>query len=137
MKPALLLGSWLQVLVIALAAFIPPTTIQAALGKLGAMGDSLTDEYWDSGVSTYAVNWTGVLVQYRGRDLGPTAAQAGNSPRGSPGNPGYKYNWALSGATSATLLSAGQHTGLQGQAASEGVLTAVLAIGSNDLKPTA
>ena len=39
-----------------LAAFILPTTLQAAPGKLGAMGDSLTDEYWDSGVATYATN---------------------------------------------------------------------------------
>src|ERR1035437_4113946 len=135
MKPALLLGSWLQVLVIALAAFIPPTTIQAALGKLGAMGDSLTDEYWDSGVSTYATNWPGLVVLYRGVNMGPTAAQAGTSTWGSPRNAGYKYNWALSGATSSTLLSEGQHTGLQGQAASDGVLTAVLAIGSNDFNP--
>ena len=55
MKPALLPGSWLQVLVIALAAFIPPATLQAAPVKLGAMGDSLTDEYWDSGVATYEI----------------------------------------------------------------------------------
>lgn len=136
MKPAWLPGSWLQILAIALAALIPPTTLQAALGKLGAMGDSLTDEYWDSGVSTYAVNWPGLVVLYRGVNMGPTAAQAGTSTWGSPRNAGYKYNWALSGATSATLLSAGQHTGLQGQAASEGVLTVVLAIGSNDFNPT-
>src|ERR1022692_1417562 len=135
MKPALLLGSWLQILAIALAAFIPPTTIEAALGKLGAMGDSLTDEYWDSGVSTYATNWPGLVVLYRGVNMGPTAAQVGTNTWGSPRNTGYKYNWALSGATSATLLSEGQDTGLQGQAASDGVLTAVLAIGSNDFNP--
>jgi hypothetical protein len=62
MKPAWLAGSWLEVLAIALAALIPPTTLQAALGRLGAKGDSLTDEYWDSGVSTYATNWPGLLV---------------------------------------------------------------------------
>ena len=136
MKPALLLGSWLQILVIALAAFIPPTTIEAALGKLGAMGDSLTDEYWDSGVSSYATNWPGLVVLYRGVNMGPTAAQAGTNTWGSPRNAGYKYNWALSGADSSTLLSEGQHTGLQGHAASDGVLTAVLAIGSNDFNPS-
>src|ERR1039457_1848856 len=86
MKPALLLGSWLQILVIALAAFIPPTTIEAALGKLGAMGDSLTDEYWDSGVSSYATNWPGLVVLYRGVNMGPTAAQAGTNTWGSPRN---------------------------------------------------
>ena len=135
MKPALLPVSWLQVVVIALAAFIPPTNTQAALGRLGALGDSLTDEYWDSGVATYATNWPGLVVLYRGVNMGPTAAQAGTNTWGSPRNVGYKYNWALSGATSSTLLSEGQHTGLQGQAASDGVLTAVLAIGSNDFNP--
>jgi lysophospholipase L1-like esterase len=135
MKTALLSSLWLQVLVIALAAFIPPTTIQAALGKLGAMGDSLTDEYWDSGVSTYATNWPDLVALHRAVNMGPTAAQAGTNTWGSPRNAGYKYNWALSGATSATLLSEGQATGLQGQAASDGVLTAVLEIGSNDFNP--
>ena len=135
MKPAPLPGSWLLVLAIALAAFIPPTTLQAAVGKLGAMGDSLTDEYWDSGVATYATNWLGLVVMYRGVNMGPTAAQAGTNTWGSPRNAGYKYNWALSGANSTTLLSEGQHTGLAGQAASDEVLTAVLAIGSNDFNP--
>jgi lysophospholipase L1-like esterase len=135
MKTAWLSSSGLQVLVVALAAFTPPTTIQAALGKLGAMGDSLTDEYWDSGVSTYATNWPDLVVLHRGVNMGPAAAQAGTNTWGSPRNAGYKYNWALSGATSATLLSEGQATGLQGQAASDGVLTAVLEIGSNDFNP--
>src|ERR1035438_8055933 len=94
MKPALLPGSWLQALVIALAAIIPPTTLQAAPVKLGAMGDSLTDEYWDSGVATYATNWPGLVVLYRGVNMGPTAVQAGTNTWGSPRNAGYKYNWA-------------------------------------------
>src|ERR1017187_8565741 len=135
MKPARLPGSWRTILLMVLAAFILPTTLQAAPGKLGAMGDSLTDEYWDSGVATYATNWPGLVVLYRGVNMGPTAAQAGIGTWGSPRNAGYKYNWALSGADSSTLLSEGQDTGLQGQAASDGVLTAVLAIGSNDFNP--
>ncbi len=135
MKRKLLFGPWLPALIIALATLIPSISVQAALGKLGAMGDSLTDEYWDSGVSTYATNWPGLLVLFRGVDMGPTAAQAGTNTWGSPRNAGYEYNWALSGATSATLLSEGQDTGLAGQAGSDGVLTAVLAIGSNDFNP--
>src|SRR5947207_6544709 len=95
-------------------AIVLPAPVFAALGKLGAMGDSLTDEYWDSGVSAYATNWTGLLVNYRGVDMGRTAAQAGTNSWGSPRNAGYKYNWALSGANSSTLLSQGQHTGLAG-----------------------
>jgi len=122
-------------LFIGLAVWAPAPKSQAALGKLGAMGDSLTDEYWDSGVATDATNWPGLLVGFRGVDMGPTAAQAGTNSWGSPRNAGYKFNWALSGATSGSLLSDGQHTGLRAQAASDGVLSAVLAIGSNDFNP--
>lgn len=118
-----------------LAGLVAPASASAAFARLGAMGDSLTDEYWDSGVSTYATNWAELLVRYRGIDMGPTAAQAGTNSWGSPRNTGFKYNWALSGADSSTLLSEGQHTGLRGQAGSDGVLNAVLAIGSNDFNP--
>jgi lysophospholipase L1-like esterase len=109
----------------------------AALGKLGAMGDSLTDEYWDSGVSTYASNWVSILVQFRGVNMGPTAAQAGTNSWGSPRNGGCEFNWALSGATSAELLTEGQQTGLAGQASSNGVSSGVLDIGANDFNPAA
>ncbi len=109
----------------------------AAMGRLGAMGDSLTDEYWDSGVSTYASNWVSILVQFRGIDMGPTAAQAGTNTWGSPRNEGYEYNWALSGATSAELLTEGQQTGLAGQANSNSVTSGVLDIGANDFNPAA
>jgi lysophospholipase L1-like esterase len=107
----------------------------AALGKLGAMGDSLTDEYWDDGVSSYATNWAQLVVVFRGIDMGPTAAQAGTNTWGSPRNAGYKYNWARGGATTTTLLSQGQHTGLKSQVSSEGVSSGVLAIGPNDFGP--
>jgi lysophospholipase L1-like esterase len=99
------------------------------------MGDSLTDEYWDSGVSTYASNWVSVLVQFRGIDMGPTAAQAGTNSWGSPRNAGYEFNWALSGATSTDLLAEGQPAGLAAQASSDNVSNAVLDIGSNDFNP--
>jgi lysophospholipase L1-like esterase len=112
-----------------------PCLGRAAFGKLGAMGDSLTDEYWDSGVASFATNWPGLFVMFRGVNMGPTAAQAGTNSWGSPRNVGYKYNWALTGANSGTLLSEGQHTGLRGQALSEGVQDAVLEIGANDFNP--
>src|SRR5439155_9640247 len=105
---------------IALAMIVPATAF-ASLGKLGAMGDSLSDEYWDSGVSTYATNWAQLVVVYRGVDMGPTAAQAGTGTWGEPRNAGFKYNWARSGADSSTLLTQGQHTGLRGQVSSDGV----------------
>jgi lysophospholipase L1-like esterase len=116
-------------------AIVSSTTAWTAPGKLGAMGDSLTDEYWDSGVSTYATNWPDLVVKFRGIDMGPTAAQAGVGTWGSPRNAGYEYNWALSGATTASLLAEGQATGLLSQVSSEGVSNAVLAIGPNDFNP--
>src|SRR5438045_3798940 len=126
---------WSAGLLVAMSILLPASPALAALGKLGAMGDSLSDEYWDSGVSTYASNWASLVVTFRGVDMGPTAAQAGTNSWGAPRNIGYKYNWALTGATSATLLSSGQHTGLASQASSDGVSNAVLAIGPNDFNP--
>lgn len=128
--------SWAKRFLLVALAVIPPATAGAAFGRLGAMGDSLSDECWDSsGVSSYATNWTIQLVLFRGIDMGPTAAQAGTNSWGEPRNHGYKFNWARSGANSSTLLTQGQHTGLLGQVGSEGVSNAVLAIGSNDFDP--
>jgi hypothetical protein len=118
------------------ALYLLPLAAGASnLGKLGAMGDSLTDEYWDDSVSTYATNWLELLVHYRGVNAGPTAAQAGVGSWGSPRETGFKYNWALGGATTASLLTEGQHTGLSNQVGSEGISSAVLAIGPNDFNP--
>jgi lysophospholipase L1-like esterase len=124
-----------KLLYLVVLAIVPSMTAFGAMGKLGAMGDSLTDEYWDSGVATYASNWVSVLVQYRGINMGPTAAQAGTNSWGSPRNAGYEYNWALSGATSAELVTEGQQTGLAAQAGSLGVSNGVLDIGANDFNP--
>jgi lysophospholipase L1-like esterase len=124
-----------KLLFLAALTVVPSITAFGGLGKLGAMGDSLTDEYWDSGVATYASNWVSILVQFRGIDMGPTAAQAGTNSWGTPRNQGYEFNWALSGATSADLLAEGQDTGLAAQASSDGVSNAVLDIGANDFNP--
>ncbi|HEX3718019.1 MAG TPA: SGNH/GDSL hydrolase family protein [Verrucomicrobiae bacterium] len=126
---------WIKLFCLVALALIPSMAVRGALGKLGAMGDSLTDEYWDSGVSTYASNWVSILVQFRAINMGPTAAQAGMTTWGSPRDAGYEYNWAPSGATSAELLAEGQATGLAAQAGSDGVSNAVLDIGSNDFNP--
>jgi hypothetical protein len=83
------------------------------------------------------------LVEFRGVDMGPTAAAAG-APGGAWGEPrrtGYEYNWARYGADSTSLLSEGQHTGLAVQAGpvaagGRGVTHAVVAIGANDFSPT-
>src|SRR5438552_3121994 len=129
----------IKALLLSVAALLSSAPAWAALGKLGAMGDSLTDEYWDNGssaVSTYATNWPQLVVMFRGINMGPTAAQDGTNTWGKPRNAGYKYNWARSGATSSTLLAQGQHTGLSNQASSERISYAVLAIGPNDFNPS-
>ena len=113
-------------------SIIPSSYAEAALNKLGAMGESFTDEYWDSGASTFAINWVSQLVLFRGIDFGPTAAQAGVGTWGEPRRFGYEFNWARGSATSSTLLTQGQHTGCAGQFVSNGVSSAVLAIGFNN-----
>ncbi len=101
------------------------------------MGDSLSDEYAETGYGSYAENWVEQLELHAGIDLGPTASEAGE-PGGSWGEPrrsGYEYNWARSGASSDTLLSGGQHSGVAAQVVSDGLEYAVLAIGANDFHP--
>jgi hypothetical protein len=118
-------------------ALITLTSADGGVNRLGAMGDSLTDEYWEE-IAVYARNWFELLVDQRGLDAGPTAAEAGE-PGGTWGEPrraGYKHDWARSGADTNTLISGGQHTGLAAQVVPDGVGHVVLAIGSNDFNPT-
>jgi lysophospholipase L1-like esterase len=109
--------------------------------KIGAVGDSLTDEYFESsygGAGAYAQGWMQQLVQYRGLDAGPTAAAAGQ-PGGTwnaPRRTGYEYNWARFGADTGSAISTGQHTGLANQIAPKGIDYAVIEIGSNDFDNT-
>ncbi len=105
--------------------------------RLGAMGDSLTDEYAEETYS-YAQNWTMQLVAFRGVDMGPTAAaasQPGNS-WGEPRRTGYQFNWARYGDDSATAITNNQPTGLASQCTLGGVTHAVIEIGTNDFSPT-
>ncbi len=103
--------------------------------SLGAAGDSLTDEYAEETYS-YAMNWFQQLEQYRGVDAGPTASEAGQAGGtwGEPRRRFFKNDWARSGATSASLLSDGQHTGLASMASD--IENAVIAIGANDFSPS-
>jgi hypothetical protein len=113
-----------------------PALASGQITGLGAMGDSLTDEYREDDYP-YAYNWVEQLAIYRRVNFGPTAAEAGQ-PGGTWGEPrraGYEYNWARSGADSASLLSDGQHTGLAGLIGTGQVSHAVLAIGANDFFP--
>ena len=127
----------LRILGLGLAVLCMPCGVALAqIDRLGAVGDSLSDEYAEETYS-YAKNWTMQLVVNRGVNMGPTATGA-SQPGGTWGEPrrtGYQNNWARSGADSATLLSQGQHTGLASQAGAGGVTHAVLIIGANDFSP--
>ena len=68
------------------------SSIQAQIGALGVMGDSLSDEYFEEGYGTYATNWTEQLVAYRSINIGPTAAQA-SQPGGTWGMPRRTDGW--------------------------------------------
>jgi hypothetical protein len=116
------------------------------VGRVGAMGDSLTDEYAEE-TYDYAKNWAMLVVEGRGVRMGPTAEEAGR-PGGTWGEPrrtGFEANWARYGADSASALAEGQHTGLAGMVGTAGggggggeggVTHAVVAIGANDFAPT-
>lgn len=100
---------------------------------LGAMGDSLTDEYqYDSGTDE-AKNWYEQIVTYRSTDV--YGGVKSESARPAPRYEGYEYNWARVGATSSTLLSAGQDDGLAAQVDNGDVTHSVLLVGHNDFTP--
>jgi len=119
-----------------LAALVATPAAAQTLDRLGAIGDSLTDEYDDQVFGGYARNWLELLVEQRGVEVGPTAAQAGQ-PGGTWGEPrrtGYQDNWARSSADTDTAISQGQHTGLAGGVV-RGVTHAIVFIGNNDFRP--
>ncbi len=71
---------------------------------IGAIGDSLTDEYLGSGAITEtdlpALSWVQLLVQLRSIDFGPL--EMNPSVRGEPRSKGYEYNFARAGAAAAS-----------------------------------
>jgi lysophospholipase L1-like esterase len=114
----------------------PPPVAAQALDRLGAIGDSLSDEYDDQNFGGYARNWLELLAEVRNVDVGPTALEAGQ-PGGTWGEPrrtGYQENFARSSADTDTAITQGQHTGLANGAA-RGVTHAVVFIGNNDFRP--
>jgi len=95
---------------------------------IGVLGDSLSDEYAYNG-RAYAKNWVEQLVTYAGVDFGPLGNYS------SPRNHSYAYNWALSGATTSSMISTGQVSGLAAQIPVNGIDHVVIDIGSNDFIP--
>jgi hypothetical protein len=112
------------------------------IGRLGAIGDSLTDEYLEQSYGSYAESWTEILAELRGIDFGPTAADAGVGNWGEPRRQGFQDNWARFGDTvnvddndSTSAITRGQHTGLADGILNRGVTHAVVFLGGNDLSP--
>ncbi|HVU86435.1 MAG TPA: SGNH/GDSL hydrolase family protein [Pirellulales bacterium] len=103
-------------------------TADASQLTIGALGDSLTDEYAYNGRG-YAQNWVEQLVNYAGVNFGPLGSYA------APRNQGYAYNWARSGATSSSMISGGQVSGLAAQIPSAGIQYVTIDIGTNDFSP--
>ncbi len=118
---------------LALALLLSPATAARADFHHGidAMGSSTTEEYqFQGGPRATARNWVEILDATRGLNFGGFTAES----RGEPRNQGYAYDWGRVGATTAGLLSQGQHTGLAAQVASGEVTLAVLWIGTNDFR---
>ncbi|MEO1535910.1 MAG: SGNH/GDSL hydrolase family protein, partial [Planctomycetota bacterium] len=130
------------------AVLIPAATLAALplaaqpIGRMGVIGDSLSDEYQEQNYGAYAEGWTEILHELRGIDFGPTAADAGVGNWGEPRRTGFQDNWARFGDTvnvdnnvSTSAITRGQHTGLADGILNRGVTHAVVFIGGNDLSP--
>ncbi len=99
------------------------------------MGDSNSDEYRadDARGGKYAVvtlNWMEQLVLRRGLNFGQWGTW------GDTRRTGYEYNWAISGATTSSMLEQGQATGLAKQVAEGKVSIVFLWIGYDDFSLT-
>jgi hypothetical protein len=126
-------------LFVLVAAALVASASAADVARLGALGDSLTDEYAEEGYGAYARSWTELLVEERGVEMGLTAAAAGQ-PGGSWGEPrrtGFEDNWARFGITTDGSIAAGAPAGLAAGVATRGVSHAVLFLGGNDFSPWA
>ncbi len=99
--------------------------LMSAALKVGALGDSYTDEYqfYAPNRST-ARNYIEQLAGDRQIDFGAFTA----TPRALPRNGGFANNWALSGDTSADMIADGQVSGLAAQISAGKVRTALVFI---------
>lgn len=108
-----------------------PGTSFAELTGLAIIADSTADEYradnsrgGEFGNVTF--NWVELLARQRGLNLGEWGERA------EPRRGGYEFNWARSGATSATMIDDGQHTGVAEQIRAGQVSHVIIQIGIND-----
>jgi phospholipase/lecithinase/hemolysin len=102
---------------------------------IGIMGDSNSDEYRANDArggefSDTTLNWMEQLVLNRHLNFGEWGKWS------EPRRTGYEYNWARTGATAASLIEEGQHTGLAQQVEDGNVSIVFLWIGDNDFHLT-
>lgn len=106
-------------------------SVAPGIDGIGVLGDSYSDEYqFYAPNRVTAANWVEQLADDSNVSFGPFSA---TDPAG-PLNEGFGYNWALSGATSSSMIAGGQHLGVAQQAASGDVDLAVMFIGGNDFR---
>ena len=114
---------WVAVLIVAFGAGINRS--DANLVRIGALGDSLTDEYSQSGYSP-GRNWVDILNATRQSEFDFGSFGSRPEPRRS----GYEHVWARAGATSTDLVR-DQLPGL-----TEQMLDYVfVSVGPNDFSP--
>lgn len=121
----------------ALSTPVQPAAAQPTNVRLGAMGDSLTDEYLEQPYGAYARSWTQLLVAHRGISMGPTAADAGVGYWGEPRRSGFEDNWARYASTTDGAIVEGQAHGVATGFEHRGTTHAVIFIGGNDFSPWA
>ncbi len=120
-------------LVLLVLLFVVQVRAQPPL-RIGIIGDSSSDEYrgTDNRGGAYAsvtFNWLELLVRYRAVDAGVWGSYS------EPRRVGYANNWSRTAATTATMLSTGQHTGLAAQVDAGAIDAVIVWIGSNDFAP--
>lgn len=114
---------------VAAARALPSTSnTPEALGPVGALGDSYTDEYrFYPPDRSVARNWVEILHATRQVSFGPFSLKG----RGEPRDQGFAYNWARSGATSSDMVR-NQLPGLARQVAEGKIRYASILIGGDD-----
>lgn len=84
------------------AAALPASSTALAQVKVGAMGDSFSDEY--SALGGGLRNWVDLLVVSGRADFGAFANFPSSDPRNTGGAGSYTYNYAKGGATTTSAL---------------------------------
>ncbi|MDB5348941.1 MAG: phospholipase/lecithinase/hemolysin [Planctomycetota bacterium] len=96
---------------------------------IGILGDSISDEYrFYAPDRVTARNWVEILAATRGVFFGdPLSASHASRDRR------FAYNWSQSGATTSSLIAAGQHASLAAQVSRGAAINLVaVTIGTND-----